>query len=92
MVNEAEILKLAGQAFSDPRTVRRAYRGDAVNGAVMTLLAAGNVRAAQDGKGLSGPKELQPNQIGRTTFYKEDEPPAVGQAILQRKAGWVDVA
>lgn len=57
---------------------------DAVNGAVMTLLAAGNIRAAQDGKGLAGPKELQPNQIGRTTFYKEDEPPTVGHRLAVR--------
>jgi len=57
---------------------------DAVRGAVMTLLAAGNIRAAQDGKSLAGPKELQPNQIGRTTFYKEDEPPTVGHRLAVR--------
>lgn len=57
---------------------------DAVNGAIMTLLAAGNVRAAQDGKSLAGPKELPPNQIGRTAFYKEDEPPTVVHRLAVR--------
>ena len=47
---------------------------DAVNGALLTLLAAGNIRAAQDGKDLAGPKELPPTQIGKATLYKEDEP------------------
>lgn len=54
---------------------------DAVNGAIFTLLAAGNIRAAQDGKDLAGPKELLPNQIGRVTLYKEDEPPAISQRL-----------
>jgi hypothetical protein len=54
---------------------------DAINGAILTLLAAGNIRAAEDGKDLSGPKELPPTQIGKVTFYKEDEPPSVGQRI-----------
>jgi hypothetical protein len=54
---------------------------DAINGAVLTLLAAGNIRAAQDGKALTGPKELLPSQIGRVTVYKEDEPPTVGQRL-----------
>ncbi len=57
---------------------------DAVNGAVLTLLTAGNIRAAQDGKDLSGPKELPPNQIGRVTLYKEDEPPTGAQRIAVR--------
>jgi hypothetical protein len=54
---------------------------DAINGAVLTLLAAGNIRAAQDGKALTSPKELLPTQIGRVTLYKEDEPPTVGQRL-----------
>ncbi len=54
---------------------------DAVNGAIFTLLAAGNIRAAQDGKDLAGPKELPPTQIGKVTLYKEDEPPSVGQRL-----------
>ena len=57
---------------------------DAVNGAVLTLLAVGNIRAAQDGKELTGPKELPPTQIGRATFYKEDEPPTMEQRLKLR--------
>jgi hypothetical protein len=54
---------------------------DAVNGAVLTLLAAGNIRATQDGKELTGPKELPQTQIGKVMLYKEDEPPTVGQRL-----------
>lgn len=54
---------------------------DAVNGAILTLLAAGNIRAAQDGRDLAGPKELPPTQIGKITLYKEDEPPTVSQRL-----------
>ena len=54
---------------------------DAVNGAILTLLAAGNLRAAQDGKDLAGPKELPPTQIGKVILYKEDEPPTIGQRL-----------
>jgi hypothetical protein len=54
---------------------------DAVNGAILTLLAAGNIRVSQDGKELSGPKELLPTQIGKVTLYKEHEPPTVGQRL-----------
>lgn len=57
---------------------------DAVNGAILTLLAAGNIRAAQDGRPLGGPKELLPTQIGKVTLYKEDEPPTVGQRLALR--------
>ena len=44
-------------------------------------MASGNIRAAQDGKPLAGPKELPPTQIGKVTLYKEDEPPTVGQRL-----------
>ena len=54
---------------------------DAVSGAIFTLLAAGNIRAAQDGKDIAGPKELLQTQIGKVTLYKEDEPPTVGQRL-----------
>ena len=57
---------------------------DAVSGAIFTLLAAGNIRAAQDGKDLAGPKELPPTQIGKATLYKEDDPPSVGQRLAVR--------
>jgi len=54
---------------------------DSVNGAILTLLAAGNIRATQDGKDLAGPKELPPTQVGKVTLYKEDEPPTVSQRL-----------
>ena len=66
----------AGPPFGWPR--------DAVNGAILTLLAAGNIRASQDGKELSNPKELPPSQIGKVTFYKEHEPPTVAQRLAVR--------
>lgn len=65
-----------GSPFGWPR--------DAVNGAILTLLAAGNIRAAQDGKPLDGPKALPPTQIGRVTLYREDEPPSMGQRLAVR--------
>ncbi|MEO3810721.1 BREX system P-loop protein BrxC [Sphaerisporangium sp. B11E5] len=57
---------------------------DAVNGAILALLAAGNIRAVQDGKDLAGPKELPPTQIGKVTVYKEDEPPSTSQRFAVR--------
>jgi len=54
---------------------------DAVTGAVLVLLAAGNIRAAIDGKDLNGPKELPQTQIGKVTLFKEDEPPTAKQRI-----------
>jgi hypothetical protein len=57
---------------------------DTVNGAVLALLAAGNIRGVQDHKDLAGPKELPPNQIAKATFYKEDAPPTAGQSIAVR--------
>ena len=58
---------------------------DAINGAVLVLLAAGYIRAEQEGRALSGPKELLPTQIGKTTFYQEDPPPTVEQRLQVRK-------
>ena len=57
---------------------------DAISGAVLSLLAAGNIRAALDGKDLTGPKELLPTQLGRVNLYKEDEPPSVSQRLAVR--------
>lgn len=57
---------------------------DAVSGAILTLFAAGNVRAAQDGKDLAGPKELLQTQIGKVALYKEDEPPSATQRLMVR--------
>lgn len=68
--------RFAGSPYGWPR--------DAVNGATLTLLAAGHIRAAQDGKDLAGPKELPPTQIGKVTLYKEDEPPTMAQQLAVR--------
>ncbi len=57
---------------------------DAIRGALMALLATRHIRAAQEGMNLSGPKQLEPRQIGKTTFYKEDEPPTVKQRMAVR--------
>jgi hypothetical protein len=57
---------------------------DAVNGALMVLLAGRNIRAVQDGAHLNGPKELPTNQIGRAVFHKEDEPPDMNQRLAVR--------
>ena len=54
---------------------------DAVSGAILTLLAANHVRAAQDGRELAGPKELPQTQIGKVTFKKEDDPPSVSERL-----------
>jgi hypothetical protein len=68
--------RFAGSPFGWPK--------DAVSGAVLALLAAGNIRAAQDGKDLGGPKELPQNQIGKVMFYKEDPPPSASQRLAVR--------
>jgi hypothetical protein len=57
---------------------------DAVSGAVLTLFAAGNIRAAQDGKDLSSPKELPQNQIGKVTLYRDETPPTMDQRLKVR--------
>lgn len=57
---------------------------DAIRGAVMALLATHHIRAAQDGIKLTSPKQLEPRQIGKTTFYKEDEPPTAPQRMAVR--------
>lgn len=57
---------------------------DAVSGAVLTLLAAGNIRAAQDGRDLTGPKELPQTQIGKVTLYRDETPPSMDQRLRVR--------
>lgn len=57
---------------------------DAINGALMALLASGHIRAARDGVNLTGPKQLEPRQIGKVAFYKEDEPPSTSQRLAVR--------
>lgn len=48
---------------------------DAVDGALLALLAGRFVRAERDGTPIDGPKALPPTQIGKCIFYKEDDPP-----------------
>ena len=57
---------------------------DAIEGALLTLLANGNIRAERDGKPVQGAKELPVPQIGQATFYKEDQPPTVTERIAVR--------
>lgn len=57
---------------------------DAIDGAVLTLLAAGNIRAERDGHPIDGPKELPPTQISKATFFKEDEPPTKQEQLAVR--------
>ena len=68
--------RFGAPAFGWPR--------DAINGAILTLLAGGNIRASKDNANLAGPKELPPNQIGKVTLYKEDEPPSKSQRLAVR--------
>ena len=51
---------------------------------ILTLLAAGNIRAAQDGKDLAGRRSCRRPRSARSRFYKEDEPPTVGQRLAVR--------
>ena len=57
---------------------------DAIDGALLALLANGNIRAERDGHPVDGPKELPPTQIGKTTFFKEDTPPTTSERLAVR--------
>ncbi|WP_419917376.1 BREX system P-loop protein BrxC [Candidatus Poriferisodalis sp.] len=57
---------------------------DAIDGALLVLLANGNIRAQRDGQAVQGPMELPATQIGRTFFYKEDEPPSASERMAVR--------
>lgn len=57
---------------------------DAIDGAVLALLANGNIRAQRDGQPVAGVKELPPTQIGKAIFYKEDEPPSMAERMAVR--------
>jgi len=57
---------------------------ESVDGALLTLLASGNIRAEQDTKPVDGPKALLPTQIGKTVFFKEDAPPTTVERIAVR--------
>jgi len=57
---------------------------DAVDGALLALLANGNVRAERDTKAVAGAKELPTTQIGKATFFKEDDPPTTPERMAVR--------
>lgn len=57
---------------------------DAIDGALLALLANGNIRAERDSQPVAGAKELPPTQIGKATFYKEDEPPSTAERMAVR--------
>lgn len=57
---------------------------DAIDGALLVLLAGGHVRAERDGKPVDGPKELPPSQVGKATFFKEDPPPSIQEQLAVR--------
>lgn len=54
---------------------------DAIDGALLSLLTNGNIRAQRDGQDIQSAKELPATQIGKATFYKEDEPPSTAERI-----------
>lgn len=83
-----EVLATISAAGTEGNEVRTRFAGrpygweeDAIRGALLVLLATQHIRAEQNGVPLSGPRELEPRQIGKTTFYKEDEPPTVQQRL-----------
>ena len=83
-----EVLATVSAAGTSGSDVRARYASppfgwdeEAIRGALMALLATQHIRAAQDGKALTSPKQLEPRQIGRTTFYKEDPPPSATQRM-----------
>jgi hypothetical protein len=57
---------------------------DAIDGALLALLASGNIRAERDGHPVEGPKELPATQVGKATFFKEDEPPTKQEQLMVR--------
>jgi hypothetical protein len=57
---------------------------DAIDGALLALLASGNVRAERDSHPVDGPKELPATQVSKATFFKEDEPPTKQEQLAVR--------
>lgn len=68
--------QLGGPPFGWPK--------DAVDGATLALLLNGNTRAERDGHPVAGPKELPATQVGKATFFKEDEPPSTPERMAVR--------
>ena len=57
---------------------------DAIDGALLALLASGNIRASADGKACGRPEGAAATQIGKATFFKEDEPPTKQEQLAVR--------
>lgn len=57
---------------------------DAIDGAILALLSSGNTRAERDNHPVDGPKELPATQIGKSVFFKEDEPPTKQEQLAVR--------
>ncbi|MEJ7784913.1 MAG: hypothetical protein WKF96_08925, partial [Solirubrobacteraceae bacterium] len=57
---------------------------DAVDGAVLALLANDNIRATQNGQPVGGAKELPRTQIGKAILSKQDDPPSTTERLAVR--------
>lgn len=57
---------------------------DAIDGALLALLASSNIRAERDGHPVDGPKELPATQVSKAMFFKEDEPPTKQEQLAVR--------
>ncbi|MDC3332017.1 BREX system P-loop protein BrxC [Ilumatobacter sp.] len=57
---------------------------DAIDGALLALLAGGFISAERDGQRLGGAKELPATQIGKAVFKKEDAPPSMAEQLAVR--------
>jgi hypothetical protein len=67
--------------YSDPPY---GWPKDAINGAIMTLVATKHILALQDAKPLATAKQLEPRKISTTNFRKEDPPPTMQQQLAVR--------
>lgn len=67
---------LGGSPFGWPK--------DAIDGAILALLASGNTHAKRDNHPVEGPKELPATQIGKCTFFKDDDPPTKQEQLAVR--------
>ncbi|MGH9071327.1 MAG: hypothetical protein ACRDX8_09250, partial [Acidimicrobiales bacterium] len=86
-----EVLAVVSPAGTRGADLRRQFTGspygwpqDAVDAAIMVLLAAGNIRASLDGRNLGGPREVLASQVGKLTLMKEDDPPTASQRLAVR--------
>jgi len=57
---------------------------DAINGAILTLVATKHILALQGATALTSAKQLEPRKISTTTFRKEDPPPTAKQRMAVR--------